>query len=129
MVGMSGARCQRCFGHDGVGLDGAGAHLGDGVGGLVEHDVDAAGHQVLHRRRAAAIGHEAEARAGDLLEIHAGDLRAAGGADGGGLRLVGIGFEPGDQFAHVVGRKIFSRDDDLRRVGKSAIGAKSFAAS
>ena len=73
----------------------------DRVGGLVEHEIDAAGHQILHRRRAAAIRHEAESRSGDLLEIHAGDLRAAGGADGRGLRLVGIGFEPGDQLAHV----------------------------
>jgi len=56
------------------------AHLGDRVGGLVEHDVDAAGHQILHRRGAAAIGHESRSAAGDLLEIHAGDLGAAGGA-------------------------------------------------
>ena len=106
------------FGHDGIGLDGAGANLGDRVRGLVEHDIDAAGHQILHRRRAAAIGHEAEARAGDLLEIHAGDLRAAGGADGRGLRLIWIGLEPGDQLAHVLRRKILARDDDLRRVGE-----------
>ena len=58
------------------------------VRGLVEHDVDLAGDQVLHRRAAAAIGHEPEAGAGRLLEIDGGDLRSAGGADGGGGRLV-----------------------------------------
>jgi hypothetical protein len=104
-------------GHDRVGPDGAGANLRDRIGGLIEHDVDATRHQILHRRRAAAIGHKAEAGAGDFLKIHAGDLRAAGGADGAGLRLIGIGLEPSDKLAHVACREVLARDDQLRRVG------------
>ena len=38
---------------------------------LVDHHVDLPGHQILHGRRDAAIGHEVKARAGHLLEMDA----------------------------------------------------------
>ena len=43
---------------DGVSPDAAGRHLRQRVGCYVDHHVDLACHQVLHRQRAAAIGHE-----------------------------------------------------------------------
>ena len=40
----------------------------------VDHHVDLPGDQVLHRRGAAAIGHELKSRARLLLEEEAGDM-------------------------------------------------------
>ena len=53
--------------------------------------------QVLHRRRAAAVLHELEVRAGLLHEIEPADVRAGAGADAGGRGLAGVGLQPGDQ--------------------------------
>ena len=82
---------------------------------LGAHDVDRAGQHVLHRRRAAAIEHELEFRAGLFAEVEAADMRAGAGADARRRRLVGIGLEPGNQLLGVVGRQRFLADDHQRR--------------
>ena len=85
---------------------------------LIEHEIDLAGDDILHRRRAATIGHERKPGGGRLLEVHAGDLGAARRPDGGGIALVRIGLEPGDQRFDIVGGEGLACNDQLRRVGE-----------
>ena len=82
---------------------------------LGAHDVDRAGQHVLHRRRAAAIKHELEFGVGLLAEIETADMRAGAGADARRRRLIGIGFQPGDQLLGVLRRQRFLADDHQRR--------------
>ena len=49
-VGMSGADASALVVGDGIGADRAGADLVDGVGGLVDDDVDLAGDEIVQRR-------------------------------------------------------------------------------
>ena len=107
-------RRQPLLGGDGKRLDGAGAQLRQHVRGLVEHDVDLAGQKIAHRRGGAAVGHELEARVGQLLEEDAGDVPRGADAAGAGRRLVGIGLQPGDQALHVVGRQVLAAHDEHR---------------
>ena len=65
---------------DGVALDGAVANLRHRVGRLVEQQIDAAGQQILHRRRQPAIRHDLDFCAGLLLEQKARHLIGAAGA-------------------------------------------------
>ena len=125
-----GRRRQPLLGRDGKRLDGAGAQLRQHVRGLVEHDVDLAGQKIAHRRRGAAIGHELEARVGQLLEEDAGDVPRGADAAGAGRRLVGVGLQPGDQALHVVGRQVLAAHDqhrasddqgDRREVGEQVV--------
>jgi hypothetical protein len=49
--GRNVGRCrQAALVRHGIGLDRAGTHLRYGIGSLVDHDVDLAGHKVLHPR-------------------------------------------------------------------------------
>ena len=109
------------LGHHCVGPDCAAAHLLDGVGALVEHQVDLAADEVVHRRRAAAVGNKAKLRARSLLEVDGGDLRSAGRPHGGRVGLVGIGLQPAHELPEIARREALSRDDDLGRVGRAAL--------
>ena len=59
---------------------------------LVDHQVDLAGHQVLHRRRGAAIGHEGESACRSHSEIDADDMRTRCRADVPLEALSGLAF-------------------------------------
>jgi hypothetical protein len=61
--------------HDRISPDRAGANLGNCIRGLIEHDVDLSGDQILHRRSATPIRHEGELGPRGLLKIDAGDLQ------------------------------------------------------
>ena len=83
-VGRGG---QPGVGGDAKDLDIAAAHLRHGGDRIGDHHVDLARHQVLHRRSGAAIGHELQAAAGDILKYQAADVTdaaLAGGADRAG---------------------------------------------
>ena len=91
-----------------------GTHLRDGIGGLVDHDVDLAGDKVLHRGAGAAVRHELEFCARDALEVDAADVGAAAVAGGPLRRGGGVRLQPTDQVFQVLCQYGFARDDDLR---------------
>ena len=104
------------LGQHGIGLDPAAADVRQHLRGLgADPQVDLPADQILVGRAAAAIRHELEARAGDVLEMDAADVARAAGADGGGRRLVRVGFQPGDQLLQIVRRQSLPPDDHGRR--------------
>jgi hypothetical protein len=84
---------------------------------LVEGEIDMARHHVPYDVGGAGlVRHEAELRAGRLLEIDAADVLAgaeAGGSLGGFVR---VGLEPGDHVLEVFSRKILADHGDVRVV-------------
>ena len=66
--GNVGCRREAHLVRDRIRLDRAGTHLRNGIGGLVDHDVDLAGDEILHRGPGATVGDKLEFRAGDALE-------------------------------------------------------------
>jgi hypothetical protein len=99
---------------DGIGLDLSLADLRHDGARLHYAEVDVPGDQILHDRGAAAIRHELEARAGELLKQQPRDVRRAADADGGQRRLAGAKLEPVDQLAHILGRHGGFGDDHQR---------------
>ena len=101
--------------HHGEGLHLAAAHMRQRLRGLGAHQVDLAGDQVLHRRRAAAIGHELEAACrsspGNRGRRYARRCRRRRSP---AEALSGIGLEPGDQLLGVLGRQRGLADDHQR---------------
>ena len=77
MVGTSGSADTRCGAATASARTLPRRHLRDREREDVEHHGDVAGHQVLHRRRGAAIGHMRDVGAGDLLELLADDVARA----------------------------------------------------
>src|SRR5882724_5334256 len=71
---------------DGIGADVTGANLADGIGGLVDDEIDLSGDEVVHGRRRAAIRHVLQLDAADVLEIKPGDVTARASARGPGRR-------------------------------------------
>lgn len=72
-------RCyEAAFGRDSICLDRSGAHLGQGNGGLNDHEVDMSSHEIVHRWTAAAIWYEHKARVGFFAEQEPGDLLSRG---------------------------------------------------
>ena len=113
--GRNVGRCRQAgLVRHGIGLDRAGMHLRYGIGGLVDHDVDLAGHKVLHRGAGAAVRHELEFCARNALEVDPADVGAASVA-GGPLRRGGdVRLQPSDQFFQVLCWYGFARHDELR---------------
>src|SRR5262249_57357602 len=92
----------------------AGTHLRYGIGGLVDHDVDLAGHKVLHRGAGAAVRHELKFRARHALKVDTADVGAAA-MSGGPLRRGGsVRVQPSNEPFQVLCRYGFARHDDLR---------------
>ena len=83
---------------DGIAADGAGAHLGDGVGEPIDDHVDLAGDEVVHRRTRTAIRHILQLDAGDVFEIEPGDVTARSGARGADRRRLRPRLQPSQQF-------------------------------
>jgi hypothetical protein len=83
-------------------------------GSLVDHDVDLAGDEILHRGPSATVGHELEFRTGDVLEVDAADVGAAAVAGGSLRRGRGVRLEPADQIFQVLCRHGLPGDDELR---------------
>jgi hypothetical protein len=86
--------------------------LRQGYGRLDDHQVDLAGHKILHGRTAAAIWHERKAGAGLFLKQDAGDMRSR--SRDRLRRLVGVCLQPGDETLEVVGRHGFLCEDQER---------------
>ena len=72
---------------NGIGADFSGLHLRQRVRRLIDDHVDLPGHQVVQRRTGAAIGHELQLHADQLLEIDAGEMRTGADAGGAGRTL------------------------------------------
>ena len=109
---MSGAEADALVVGHRIGADGPGAHLIDGVGGLVDDDVDLPCNEIVHRRRGAAIGDKLQLDAGGILEIETGDVAAGPQAGGSGRDRLGPGFQPGEQLVQRLRRHIVLADDD-----------------
>ena len=113
---MSGSDFEPRLGGDRKGPDLIVAHALRRLRHLVEHHVDATGHQVEQRRIGAAIGHELQMGAGEIFEIDAGNVRAgadARGADGGAR----VGLDPGDELGEVLRRQRVAADHQ-HRIGR-----------
>ena len=103
------------FRHDGKGPDRAAAQEGQRLRGLGAKEIDLPRHQILHHRRAAAVGDELEPGAGLLLKIEQADMRRTAGPHGCSGGLAGIFLEPGDQFPRVLRQRVFA--DNHQRCG------------
>src|SRR5262245_38305731 len=116
--GDVGRRPPALPGEDRKGLEPSAADMCQVVRGLAEREVDLSGHQVLHQRGAAAIGHELEAGAGLLLKVDRGNVGRSADAHRPHRRLAGVGLHPGDHLLQVRRRERGFRHDPLRRIGE-----------
>src|SRR5215831_4141016 len=74
---------------------------------LGTHEIDVPGHQILICRAAAAIEHELEPGAGEVLEVDTADVCRAAGADARSGCSIWIRLQPRDQL-----RDIFRRESN-----------------
>ena len=72
------------------------------------------GEQILSGEAGAAIRHHLPFHADHVLHQHAGDVARRADAGRAHGHLVGIGFDPGDQFLQIVRRHSFARVDQER---------------
>jgi hypothetical protein len=72
-------------------------HLLDGLHDRGEHQVEPPGHQVCHRRRAAAVGDLGEAHAGPVLEQRRREVLRAAGPGDAAVQPAWVGLGMGDQ--------------------------------
>src|SRR6516165_5938209 len=75
---------------------------------LGTHEIDVPGHQILICRAAAAIEHELEPGAGEVLEVDTADVCRAAGADARSGCSIWIRLQPRDQL-----RDIFRRESNF----------------
>jgi hypothetical protein len=85
---------------------------------LVDDEIDLPGHQILQRRAGAAIRHELKTRAGDVLEIDAGDMGRGSCARRSRRDLAVVGLDPANEFLEVVRRDGALADHDHRIAGQ-----------
>src|SRR5215469_5432661 len=94
-------------------LDIAGTNLWQGCRLVGEYQVDLLGHQVLHRRRTAAVGHEPEPRASGLLEEGAMDVLRTADAGGSRCGRIRVGLQPGDEAVEIIHRQRLPAYDEV----------------
>ena len=101
-------------GRDRVSPDRAALHMPHGIRGLIDHQVDLSGDEILQRRSRAAVGNELKLGADRILEIDAGKVRTGADPGGAGGDLAAVGLDPGDQLAQALGRHRVLGDDHHR---------------
>ena len=94
----------------------------DGAGGIGNHDVDLAGHQILHGRCHAAIRHELKPGIAKLLEQYPPDVPRAAGARGTRGCLMRVGLQPADKVAQILCGHGLLRSNEPRGNGRERNG-------
>jgi hypothetical protein len=87
---------------------------------VAEHDVDVAGHHVLDRRRAAAIGDVQQVDASQLLEQLAGEVLRGAVAGRGVAQLAGILFREVDDIGDAAQSDVLADDQHVVDAGDVA---------
>src|SRR5215813_4594782 len=109
---VRGCRQAGLPGH-GKSLDIAGTNLWQGCRLVGEYQVNLFGHQVLHRGRTAAVGHEPEPSASGLLEEGAMDVLRTADAGGSRCGRIRVGLQPGDEAVEIIHRQRLPAYDEV----------------
>ncbi len=104
-------------GRDRIGLDLAALQIRQRIRRHVDHKIDLTRHDILQRRRSAAIGHQLKSYPRRLLEQEAAKMSAGAGARSAGGRFVRIELQPSDELAEVLCRQAGIDDDHVGIAG------------
>ncbi len=114
---------------DGITADGPGAHLVDGIGELIDDEVDLSGNEIVHRRSRAAIGHILQLEAGCRLEPETGNMACGAGACRAGGRRLWPRLQPAINSFSVFAGTAFLLTTIMGLLGSSTIGSRSVTRS